>query len=417
MKDGMTQHGQLAFEWNTEDIEKYAWESQPEREQSIKGNKGTSLKVVPPILEQIEKEAGEEVATVMPKPASEMEGTYQESINLKYIIAHEINLENGSPYLSSSLMNIGSMEKKYMEFFREHISSQNKNSHNRMHKFRAVDSDICKGLEKLSENWDNEHFFIQKTRELTNNLYRVIDKSNSTSGGIVFFLTYTIADEYRYFSILKMKKDSKMWFNQKENTLGSMDNILPDPTEALHKCAFIRLDRTDDESSFDLHIIDIQTKGGTKFFLKNFLDAEEISNDEVMTKRVRDLLHKYRKKLHLGEADQLQLRFDIDRTLGVEREIEVEDLLEKLWTPYVKCDFEREILIKTFMNELQKKYTDVQFRFIAKSSNKYVTLSTPNKDVQIRYRKSLEENNLIIIEHKDNEIIIRLRELTLPKPE
>lgn len=335
------------------------------------------------------------------------------SININRIIAHEIDLTKETPMLAEKVIELSNIPTIVFDFFKDHITKSLKARQIKACKFNDPDTYVQKKVSIIAENPIDETVFINVSKELASDFFNKIKGTSSKSSGTFFILTYNYSDS-DYIGILKMDPNDGIQIDNKSNRLIVHENMLPDPDDNLHKCAFIKL--VNDFSSVEVHldVLDRQQTAGevSKFFMTNFLQATEILNDKIMTKRVFNTLY-YKAEL-ISPNNKLKYESDVERSMKDGNDFDFDRNIDTLLKPYLEGEADREQMINTLKDEIRTEYQDVKFQFKIEKEPTYVQYTSQGKEIKLEFKLDLLDDK-IIFDDSGEETVIRIRDIELIK--
>jgi hypothetical protein len=339
------------------------------------------------------------------------------NINIKQMIAHDINLNNESPVLFNDIINLTSVPNTVLEFFRKHIKNSLTNKQSKACKFNESVTYVQNKVIEINNHFDDISLFVKTTQEIANFLFSIMKATSTKSSGTLFFLVYDDGDK-NYLAIMKMDPNNGIQIDKEKHTLIVQPNMLPNPADKLHKCAFILITESYENKDVHLNILDRQINRGevSKYFMSTFLQASEILNDAIMTKRVVDKLFQEAEKIAPDNAFAFQSA--VTNMFSDGKDIDLDNDMEKLIKPYLHGDKDRDTFIENFKTQLIKEFdNDVKFQFTAKSEPTTIILSSPGKEVKFEFDIELLEAGIVNIDDrtKENSTIIEVKNLKLNK--
>lgn len=335
------------------------------------------------------------------------------SITIKQLIAHDLNLKNEKPFLLDKTINLSGVPQVVFDFFQKHIENSLNARQIKACTFADKDTYVQNKVIKIYNNINDERVFISETREMATDLFIKMKATSTKSDGTLFFMIYNKESE-DYLAIMKMDPNKGIQINKKDYSLKVQENMLPNPEDKLHKCAFIKLTSDFSNEQVHLHILDRQQKPGevSKFFMMNFLQAHEIMNDEIMTKRVINKLNEQALSIVPKESDILDFQFKVDQMFKNGMDVDLDYDLEKLVKPFIKEEKERADFIENFKKSLRDEFEDVKFQFKVVKKPTIVSYQSKGKEIKIEFPIGLKGSK-IFIHKEDNELNIRIKDIEL----
>ncbi len=176
----------------------------------------------------------------------------------------------------NAIFNLTTIPAVAHQFFANHIRSSLNAPQIKACRFRG-NSRVQKSVQRIAQRLDDIPLFVRETQDLTRFLFTTMKSTSSRSSGTLFFLIYSDTHS-THLGILKMDPNQGLQIDRVRHTLRVQENMLPNPEDKLHKCAFIRLGEPSE--AVHLHVLDRQQTLGdvSKFFLNTFLEADEVPN-------------------------------------------------------------------------------------------------------------------------------------------
>ncbi|MEK3807208.1 nucleoid-associated protein [Bacillus sp. FSL H8-0547] len=307
------------------------------------------------------------------------------SITIKQMIAHDMDLKKESPLLAPDIINLTSVPTVIFDFFTRHIQNSLNARQIKACTFNDSSTYVQTKVNVIAKNLTMTPIFVNETHELTKDLFLKMKATSSKSSGALFFLIYDIDGE-DYLGIMKMDQNNGIQINKVTFSLEVQENMLPNPEDKLHKCAFIKLISDFKNENVHLHILDRQKASGevSQFFMNSFLQSNEILNDKIMTKRVVDKLHEIAERI-VPKEQVLPFQFSIDRLFQNGKEIDLDLDLEKLVIPYINEEKQRADFIESFKTSLRSEFEDVKFQFKAEKEPTVMCFNSAGKEIKIEF--------------------------------
>lgn len=329
------------------------------------------------------------------------------NIQFHYLIAHIINLNENEPQLSSGVYSIPDLPDKIINFFKKHIIASRTSRNTKSCVFTGNPSYIEQKINNLSETDKSklEEEFVQFSKDITIDLFEKMQQSSSRSSGSIFIILCTV-DSKKFIIILKMDPNEGIQIIPETLELKLQENMLPNPKDKLHKCAFIKYDVDFNDEEIHLFVLDKQqTKGEvSKFFMTLFLKAREKSNDKLLTDYVKTrIIDDYLsiipkdKKFEFGET--------LDKLFCNGVKINIEEDFKKLISPYFENDVVIDENVEKFKSSLIQKYPDAQFEFTVIQEKHIIKWGTKDENILLKYPKDLSDDIKITCGKKSETII------------
>ena len=198
---------------------------------------------------------------------------------------HELDLVKEKGKLAENVFPVTNLSSMVEEFFIDHISEARTGKNTKSCHFTAEDTWLRGKVNHYRDNKSEENF-INLSQSITDKLFDTMKTSSSRSSGS-FFIIEVLLEEEEFIALIKLDPKTRVQFEPSTLSLSIQENILPDPKEKIHKCALIRINNEGDPS-VHLYVLDKQQNQGevSNFFMKRFLESEEIVNNEILTKEV-----------------------------------------------------------------------------------------------------------------------------------
>lgn len=305
-------------------------------------------------------------------------------INIKQIIAHDINTELDSPTLFDRILNLTAIPTKILKFFKDHINVSLNAKQIKTCEFEEG-AKVKNQSIRINESITDQETFVTVTKEMTQDLHRAIKSTSSNSSGTIFFIIYDL-NQINYLGILKMDPSSGIQIDKTTLELSIQDNILPKPEDRLHKCAFIKLPPFAEGSEVDLYVLDRQRgpRGISKFFMNTFLQANELLNNRIMSERVISKLYDEAPNIAPGKED-IEFHLEVDKTFRNGRQIDLDHALEELIQPYMENEKQREEYIESFKQSFREEYDKYHFNFQVEKEATTVVFTSDEKDIKLEF--------------------------------
>ncbi|WP_338754231.1 nucleoid-associated protein [Bacillus sp. FJAT-52991] len=335
------------------------------------------------------------------------------TIAITQMIAHDIDLTKQTPSLASQVINLAGVPAVVLEFFTDHIATSLNARQVKASKFTEGNNFVQSQVINFASDISNTQEFIKISHSLTNELFRNMKTTSSTSHGALFFLMYTYQSGY-YLAVMKMDPNQGIQIDKSDFSLKVQENMLPNPNDKLHKCAFIKLVDDFSDEEVHLHVLDRQQKAGevSKYFMINFLGATEILNDKIMTDRVIKKLQEETLSI-VPQKKALDFYVAVDKTFANGKNIDIDLDLEKLITPFVEEEKQRADFIEGFKTSLRSEYEDVSFQFKSEKDPTTVCYQSSDKKVKIEFPIEFFKTYITVDDSQKDKTIITISEIEL----
>lgn len=324
-------------------------------------------------------------------------------IDILKMTIHELDLVKDQGKFAEDVFPVNNLSEKVEEFFVDHISEARTGKSTKSCHFTAEDTWLRGEVNNYRENMTNESF-LSFSQSITNKLFTTMKTSSSRSSGSFFVIKALIEGE-EFIALIKLDPKTRVQFEPTTLTLSLQENILPDPKEKIHKCALIRLNN-DGDQHVHLYVLDKQQNQGevSKFFMKSFLESEEIINDEILTK---EAMKKVKanflpiipedKKYHFIDA--------VEREFSDGRAVDLHTSLPKILEQF---DFEDAFIEESsnnFINDFVGSNPDYQSSFKVIRTEVSMKFQTQNNEIFFRYNKSIRDAVDMFKDSEGNTII------------
>ncbi|MDG1601915.1 nucleoid-associated protein [Bacillus paranthracis] len=340
------------------------------------------------------------------------------TIQIKQLIAHDLDLEKTKPGFFDDIINLTSIPATVFDFFTKHITNSLNARQIKACTFNNKDTYIQTKVSNIAQNLTDIPVFIEETRDMAEDLFSKMKSTSTKSSGTLFFIIYNDT-HHDYLAIMKMDPNNGIQIDKDTHTLTVQENMLPNPDDRLHKCAFVKLQKDIFIENVHLHVLDRQQTGGevSKYFMINFLQASEILNDKIMTTRIIDKLTEEALNITPDPEKQLDFQFDVNRMFKSGRPIDIDHDLERLITPYIQEEKNRADFIEGFKLSLREDYEDVKFQFNAeRDKGMFICFTSPGKEVKIEFDVNLQGDIIKVQQDKDiKKTVITIEGIPLEK--
>ncbi|PFP91680.1 hypothetical protein COK06_22850 [Bacillus cereus] len=316
-------------------------------------------------------------------------------IKIKRLAINALDLSSSEPKISEKLFPLGTgskIDEIIDNFFQTHFNETREGKSTKSCKFIDSDATVKTKINRYYENISDENF-LKLSKELTENLFKIMKNSSSTSSGTFFVMEIINNDEECIF-IIKLDPKHGVQINFEDLTVSVLENILPDSNDRVHKCAIINYTQPGN-SKAELFVMDKQQKEGepAKFFIETYLQAEELLNDGIITKEVvRSAKDKIMQILPSAEKDQISEAIDKVFTNGarIQLKTSIQNVLEDI---VPKDQTDRELFIDnsatSFVSEYLEKYPDHQTSFVAERKDNAIIYRGEKDQIFFRYNKGI----------------------------
>jgi len=252
-------------------------------------------------------------------------------VTIEKAIVHLVDSKKKLITLSSRELSMkGNSEIAF--YFSEHIRKSLNDPSARTAKFKV--SSKVKPMATNAVN--NPKGFLKNSQDIAQYLFDSSDRRISTGAvAICLFCSSTHQSEQKYLSILKLDPADGFHPVEKKDNDGSIyvifekvEKVVPSTGEKLLKCAFISPGDDDDDSEFDLVVLDRQKSTSmepAQFFIDTFLGAEFVGSSEDMTRKFYTTSIQAIEKLRptIGHAKADSVRKAVDAAVSSSVEVDV----------------------------------------------------------------------------------------------
>jgi hypothetical protein len=330
-------------------------------------------------------------------------------MSIKRMAINVIDLENSKTQFSEKLFPLGEGNEVINAFFRTHFSETRNGKHTKSCRFFDEDATVKTKIDRFS-NAISDDAFLQLSKELTENLFKIMDNSSSTSSGTFFVFEVKVGSNEECIFLIKLDPKQGVQIDYDKLTVKVLENMLPDSNDRVHKCAIIRYNRSDNLTA-DLFVMDKQQKAGepARFFIDTFLQAEEILNDKIMTSdAVREAKNLITEAF--PDVDSNKIYQSIDREFSNGSHIDINTAIKNIISDYVPIEKEdRELHInsmsKEFVENYLTKYPDHQTAFTIERKDNIIVFKSEKDQLYFRYNKGIISNVHINKDSEGNTLI------------
>ncbi|MBC2368112.1 nucleoid-associated protein [Listeria booriae] len=343
------------------------------------------------------------------------------AIDFKQIVVHKLNINGSVPSFSNKKVDLSEIKDSdvALDFFVKHIENVRNTSYTRRCQFKDVSKNsivedmvsLC-GCTNESEEFDEK--FLQMSKKQTKRLANYMRSTSSTSDGSLVFIHY-LNDGKDNIGILKMDPNDGIEI-QDDFSIVVRKDMLPSPKEKLHKSAFIGIMEEYEENELHLYVLDKQqnSQEPSRFFMKKFLNVNELANDANLTTSVQNEMVRLAKKVlkieqipnfnqKIGQKLVEVDRFNIDEHLPpILRECLDEDKSDMDLVPAIddlKREIRKDIPDAVFSFEpVKKKVKDLMFK---SAGNRIQIMIDPGLEKGKDYDFRTEEGKFIFTVEED----------------
>ncbi|KZR58349.1 nucleoid-associated protein [Pseudobacillus badius] len=330
------------------------------------------------------------------------------TIKIKRLAINALDLLSSESKVSDRIFPLENASDIINDFFQTHIIETREGRSTKSCKFIDSDATLKTKLNRYKESPSDKEF-LRLSKELTENLFRIMKNSSSNSSGTFFVIEVTVNDEECIF-LIKLDPKDGVQMNYDDLTVSVLNNILPDSNDRVHKCAIIRLNKSDSDE-VDLFVMDKQQKEGetARFFIETYLQAEEILNDKIIT---REVIRSARENISriVPYTDFNLISESIDREFSSGSRVQLFDSIKNILEDTVSLDqVDRGIFIeksaKDFVQSYLEKNPDHQTSFVVERKDNIVVYRGEKNQIFFRYNKGITRNIDVAADDQGNTII------------
>ncbi len=311
------------------------------------------------------------------------------AIQMKRIAVTLLDMEQSRFVSASQTMDLSAIQSEvYSNFFESYIDTTLNSPKSVACKFLDRDNDIITKINRYVEYPDDTHF-LSLANDLSNKLYQIM-QNVSNSNGSVFVAHIEIIDE-PYILFLKLDPKEAVQIDLETLNLKTIENILPDASSRVQKCALIRMNYNPLEEN--VYVLDRQSDGEpAKFFMETFLQATPIASDRKKTKMLmKELYEKIAESINEEQTPHLQKVIDEEFENGkyIELDASVHNIYEAIAPSENRNDFVEQGA-KLFIKEFTDRNPNFTPTFEVKRDDLNVIYKSAEGEILFRYDKRLE---------------------------
>lgn len=312
------------------------------------------------------------------------------AIKMKRMAVTLLDMQQSRFVSASQTMDLTQLESDvYSEFFESYIDATMNSPKSVAGKFLDRDNDILTKMNRYIEFTDDTHF-LSLANDLSNKLYQIMQNVSSSNGSVFVAHLEMIGEEY--ILLLKLDPKDAVQIDLETLELSTIENILPDATSRVQKCALIRMDYNPLEEN--VYVLDKQSDGEpAKFFLETFLQATPIASDKKKTKMLmKELYEKIGESMEDEEKPRLQRVIDDEFENGkyVVLDASVHNIYTAIAPENNQDDFVEQGA-KLFINEFTDRNPDFTPTFEVKRDDLNVLYKSAEGEIVFRYDKRLDD--------------------------
>ncbi|WP_404331616.1 nucleoid-associated protein [Mesobacillus maritimus] len=328
-------------------------------------------------------------------------------ITIKKMIAHYMDLNQDKPTLVDRIIDIEKEDSKIISFFSEHIEKALTTKQIKICIFQTDKAAVYMDCLDISKKLEDDDCFIGATADMTARLFDYMKSSTSKSSGTMIYMIYENDSNGRiYLGILKMDPNEGIEFDPLKYSFKVRYRMLPTVKEKLHKTAFVKLGENVFSEESHLYVLDKQQSGDgvSKFFMYNFLEAEEVLNDKKMTKIIDETLMDYAVENKIAEGIKpLDFKQEVDKLLSSGKEFDFDNDVDNFLKSYVPGEEDRDKLIEDLKQSIRSKNEDSYFQFTVVKESTMAYVNNAERSIRIQFPLSLKDKNVFIETFTDDD--------------
>lgn len=311
------------------------------------------------------------------------------AIQMKRMAVTLLDMQQSRFVSANKTMDLSALEQQvYSEFFEQYIDATFNSLKSVACKFLDRDNDILTKMNRYIEYPDDVHF-LSLANELSNKLYQVM-QTVSNSNGSVFVAHIELIGE-AYIMLLKLDPKDAVQIDLETLDLKTIENILPDASSRVQKCALIRMNYNPLEEN--VYVLDKQSDGEpAKFFMETFLQATPIASDKKKTKMLmKELYETIQPTISEEQTPRLQKAIDTEFENGkyIELEASVHNIYDAIAPQVNRDDFIAQGS-KLFIDEFTNRNPEFTPNFEVKRDDLHVLYKAENNEIVFKYDKRLD---------------------------
>ncbi|MBT2734599.1 nucleoid-associated protein [Bacillus sp. ISL-7] len=328
-----------------------------------------------------------------------------EDIQINRFIAHYMDLNQEKPTFVNALFDITDKTiTEILAFFSTHVKKALITPQLKSCSFKSNTGRVVTHCNNIIADPNNDGLFIESTKQMTNELFGFMKTTSTTSSGTLIFLDYTDRKTtQQYLGILKMDPNRGIELDTTTLKFTLREYMLPSIKEKLHKSAFIKLKENLLADLAHLSVLDKQQKsdGVSKFFLDNFLDAKENTNDKKMTQLLSETLIEVAREEKFENIMAFKSR--IDSSLKDGDTINVDNVLENIFRSIGKGEEDTEDLTEKVKLKMRERNEDVYYEFKVEKEESYAILVSEDTNLKLSFPSGLFRKKIWIEDYNDKD--------------
>jgi len=324
-------------------------------------------------------------------------------VRIKKMTIHELDLVKDREKCAENVFPVTNLSETVTEFFVNHISEarigrSTKNCH-----FIAEDTWLSSKVNQYKEQ-NTEDDFLRLSQRIAERLFSTMKSSSSRSSGS-FFVIEALIDGEEFIALIKLDPKTRIQFDAVNLSLSIQENILPDAKEKIHKCALIRTDITS-EQLVHLYVLDKQQNQGevSKFFMKTFLESQELVNDSILTKEALKRVKSEFVKI-VPENKKFEMLDAIENEFAEGRNVDLQTSLPRVLERFGFEDAFIEESSNNLISQFITSNAEFQSSFTVVRTDISIKFQSTNNEIFFRYNKSIRDDVSIEKDAEGNTII------------
>lgn len=322
---------------------------------------------------------------------------------IKKMSIHELDLVKDREKCAENVFPVANLSLTVMEFFVDHISESRIGKSTKSCHFTKEDTWLRKKVHQYKEENSDENFLIL-SQNIAERLFTTMKTSSSRSSGS-FFVIEALIEQEEFIALIKLDPKTRVQFDPVALSLSIQENILPDPKEKIHKCALIRTETGD--QLVHLYVLDKQQNQGevSKFFMKTFLESEELVNDSILTKEAMKKIKMEFLKI-VPENERYLLLSEIDKEFVEGRNVDLHTSLPRVLERFGFDEAFIDESSNSLITEFVSSNSEYQSSFTVIRSDTSIKFQSKNNEIFFRYNKSIRDDVTITLDNEGNTIIM-----------
>ncbi|KJU70931.1 nucleoid-associated protein [Clostridium baratii] len=327
---------------------------------------------------------------------------YIHDININTAVVHVIDNNCIAPKLTESQLDLNEKTYKYIY---KHLEKIFKSDNLKCAKF-TEDNSVIKKL--ACDYFKNRISLIDLSKNYTNQLFSIM-KFNQFIPFCDLIIADIATDRGHIISILKLDYIKNYTHSITSSGIDIIENstILPGSSQKINKAAFILQNNTNE---FDLFVLDRKNKKmedeyGNDYWMKNFLECEEVITNKDNTKNLIDSIELWVRGNIKDTKKSLDIRKKLKESLVETSNINIDKFVENIVDSDYIEDF-KEFLAPKVENDfnIDKEFIDKKFKKIKLNLDKNIDLALTENEYN-------DKNKFRIINNTDGTVDIVLKNI------